>query len=135
MDASILLVSLGDTLTTGDEITVSHETGDLVAADLTAVTHFTAMPVTNNILSSVHEGPVPGISVFPNPVHEQLTIRGEGEVIAFVEILDLAGHGILFREYRWPRNEIVLTLDIPPGIYLLRTGSMDHHTSLKLAVF
>lgn len=135
MDASILLVALGDTLATGDEITVSYETGDLVAADLTAVTHFTAMPVTNNILSSVHEGTLPGISVFPNPVHEHLTIRGEGEVIAFVEILDLAGHGILFQEYHWPCNEILLTLDIPPGIYLLRTGSTDHHTSLKLVVF
>lgn len=72
------------------------------------------------------------LTVFPNPVKEQLTLKVDGVFNAYqITLTDLSGRVLLSNTI----NENVKQLDFtnyPKGIYLLRTGANNQFTEWKI---
>jgi len=131
-----LILELSETLSVDDEnITVSYESGTLVAADNRAVPFFTDIHVTNNVNTNVEPLQTSNFIFYPNPAYDYITVESDEFNISGVEITDLTGKRILYNDWESPRNTIRLDLKISPGVYLLKIRSGDDIYTSKLIVY
>ena len=130
-----LQLVLETALSADDEnITVSYGTGTLQAADHTPVVFFSDMPVVNNVVTSTGAQQIPVFTLYPNPVDDHLTVESNGVDITSIEVTGLTGNRILYKQYQSPQQSVRLSLDLPPGIYLLKTGSSNNLSCSKIIV-
>lgn len=59
-----------------------------------------------------------GISVFPNPATEYISVNDGGETIDQVAIFNLVGKKM--KEYDYVRGETYSVADLPKGMYLVQ---------------
>lgn len=75
---------------------------------------------------------LPSLKVFPNPTTGRININF-GEFIAETEltILDLSGRELVSQQVRG-EGDIIIDLDLPDGLYLLRIRSLQGEKTLKV---
>ncbi|MCK4747926.1 MAG: carbohydrate-binding protein, partial [Bacteroidales bacterium] len=69
-------------------ITVSYESGTLMAADQTPVAFFTDMQVTNHVITDIGSMKVPGFSFYPHPANNRITVESSELSLTSVEVVD-----------------------------------------------
>ncbi len=72
------------------------------------------------------------IMVYPNPVSDRLYINAGGAGICSLEIINISGKKVMYREYDASPSQLTLDLDISEGLYLMKlnTGSQIMVTRL-----
>lgn len=91
--------------------------------------------VNKEVITHLHNREKTSLQVYPNPLHEKLTIRYPDQVMAakVVRIFDQTGK-VMQETYHEPGNEI-LTLDvstIKKGLYIMHIQTSDTSVSIKL---
>ncbi len=133
-DLRTTLVLVLDTALSADDdnITVSYESGTLMATDNRPVPFFTDMQVSNNVTTNVESMRGFNFSFYPNPARESITIESSDRKINGVEVTDITGKLILSREMQSPQETVKLDLNAPPGVYLLKIKSGNNTYCSKL---
>ncbi|MBP9932268.1 MAG: T9SS type A sorting domain-containing protein [Chitinophagaceae bacterium] len=72
--------------------------------------------------------------VYPNPANAHLTIESSKSNIDMIEMYDIRGTRIIFREFESAQHLVKLDLNCSPGIYLLKITSGNNIKSLKVIV-
>ena len=77
------------------------------------------------------------ISLFPNPVNEQLNIVIKSEVMGIhqVKILDLSGRVLQYKEFDKKQNRVKVPVsfrEMPAGIYFVEISSAEYFSSAKI---
>ena len=67
-----------------------------------------------------------GLSVFPNPATEYITVNDAGESIEQVAIFNLVGKKV--KEFEFVRGESYPVSDLPKGIYLVQLLDRNKRT-------
>ena len=135
-EKNILLLKLEDKLSAVDEnITVSYEPGMIVSlADNIPVTAFSNIQVTNNVTTGVDPILIPNVSVYPNPADDRITLESNGHNITSVEVVNITGKRIQYKDLKPPQQTVNLDLNAPPGVYLLKVKSNNLNYFSKLIV-
>ncbi|MCC7333050.1 MAG: T9SS type A sorting domain-containing protein [Flavobacteriales bacterium] len=72
------------------------------------------------------------LTVYPNPVKEQLNLKVEGSFVAYdIVLTDLTGKVFLSKSINDSSTQLDFTT-YPKGIYLLRTGANNQFTEWKI---
>ncbi|MDB5268291.1 MAG: hypothetical protein JWP58_1331, partial [Hymenobacter sp.] len=75
---------------------------------------------------------LPELAIFPNPAHDQLTVRGVGTGPAHTSLYDLAGR-LLLPPTLLPANGVLaIPSRLPTGLYLLRCETPAGRRTLRL---
>ena len=78
--------------------------------------------ITFDDLTSVNEGVVSAIGIFPNPVHSQFIIKGLSETTT-MSIYSIDGRCI--RQCQVENGQIIDIADLNSGLYLVNIGSQN----------
>lgn len=72
------------------------------------------------------------LTIFPNPVKEQLNLKVDGSFVAYdIVLTDLTGKVFLSKTINDSSTQLDFTT-YPKGIYLLRTGANNQFTEWKI---
>jgi hypothetical protein len=84
--------------------------------------------VIDTPLSVSHVGPIKGITAYPNPTNDQITILvPQNEVGSGMQLYDAYGREV-YTAIIEHFDHIISTRNLPPGIYTLKVQSTDHLT-------
>ena len=78
--------------------------------------------------------PAGDFNVFPNPAADYITIDSSKPNIDAIEMYDINGKRILFKDFKSPQNSAKVNLNLSPGIYLLKIKSGGEIKSSKIIV-
>jgi hypothetical protein len=73
-------------------------------------------------------------NVYPNPATDYITIESSKPNIDAIEMYDISGKRILFKDFKSPQNSAKVNLNLSPGIYLLKIKSGGEIKSSKIIV-
>ena len=73
-------------------------------------------------------------TVYPNPAADYITIDSSKPNIDAIEMYDINGKRILFKDFKSPQNSAKVNLNLSPGIYLLKIKSGGEIKSSKIIV-
>jgi hypothetical protein len=78
--------------------------------------------------------PAGDFNVYPNPAADFITIESLKPDIDIIEMFEISGKRILFKDFRSPQNSAKVNFDVSPGIYLLKITSGSKMKSSKIIV-
>ncbi len=73
-------------------------------------------------------------NVYPNPATDYITIESSKPNIDAIEMYDINGKRILFKDFKSPQISAKVNLNLSPGIYLLKIKSGGEIKSSKIVV-
>ena len=110
----------------GDEIRVSYSGGNVRSVYNGRLDDFSDYVVLNTVPQPVNINLVkyspPGINVIPNPAHHEIRVSWE-PAFNKLDMTNIAGVHMVRRKFENPISETLLSLNLAPGVYILKLGN------------
>ena len=109
-------------------------TEELMTATFTLVVHSDRLEIRQTT-NRANPNAVLGLTVYPNPARESITIRFDARVAATLEILDLSGKTAWSEQFDGGSHTATVATDaLPRGAYLLRVRAADGVSTFRLVL-
>jgi GH35 family endo-1,4-beta-xylanase len=131
-DSSIVTFDLGLTVIAGQSVTLSYEPGTIQGINGNSLSEISNADVENNsVVTGIDVFEEGQLVIFPNPAHSEIQIMWETGFTALT-ILSADGKALMERGYEATVQSVTLSLNLDPGIYLLRIGNVNNCRVQKL---